>query len=63
MEDRGFVGVPVRTISYGADGSVSSTMEMSDITHQNIPDSAFAPPAGYAKQDMGFGGRGRRGGN
>src|SRR5579859_4645557 len=61
LEDRGFAGVPVRTISYGADGSVSSTTELTDISHQNVPDSAFAPPSGYAKQDMGFG-RGRRGG-
>jgi hypothetical protein len=61
LEDRGFVGVPVRTISYGADGSVSSATELTDVSHQNVPDSAFAPPAGYAKQDMPFG-RGRRGG-
>jgi hypothetical protein len=33
---------------------------LTDISHQNIPDSTFAPPAGYAKQNMGFGGgRGR----
>ena len=61
LEDRGFVGVPVRTISYGADGSVQGTTEVSDISHQNIPDSTFAPPAGYQKQDTAFG-RGRRGG-
>lgn len=61
LEDRGFVGLPIRTISYGADGSVTSTQELTDITHQNIPDSTFAPPAGYAKQDSPFG-RGRRGG-
>jgi hypothetical protein len=63
LEDRGFVGVPVRTITYAADGSVSGTTELSDISHQNIPDSTFAPPTGYAKQDMSFGGRGRRGGD
>jgi hypothetical protein len=61
LEDRGFVGVPIRTINYGADGSVTGTSELTDISHQNIPDSTFAPPAGYAKQDMAFG-RGRRGG-
>jgi len=61
LEDRGFVGLPIRTITYGADGSVASTSELTDITHQNIPDSTFAPPAGYAKQDSPFG-RGRRGG-
>ena len=61
LEDRGFVGVPIRRISYGADGSVQDTSELTDITHQNIPDSTFAPPSGDAKQDMGFG-RGRRGG-
>jgi uncharacterized protein DUF4412 len=61
LEDRGFVGVPVRSISYGADGSVTGTTELTDISHQNVPDSAFAPPSGYAKQDMPFG-RGRRGG-
>jgi hypothetical protein len=62
IEDRGFAGVPVRSITYGADGSVQSTTELSDIAHQNIPDSTFAVPSGYQKQDMGFGGRGRRGG-
>ena len=61
LEDRGFVGVPVRTITYAADGSVQSTSELSDVTHQSIPESAFAPPSGYAKQEMPFG-RGRRGG-
>jgi hypothetical protein len=61
IQDRGFAGVPVRTITYGADGSVQSTNELSDISHQNIPDSTFAVPSGYQKQDMGFG-RGRRGG-
>jgi hypothetical protein len=61
LEDRGFVGFPIRSISYGADGSVTGTQELTDITHQNIPDSTFAPPAGYAKQDSPFG-RGRRGG-
>ena len=62
IQDRGFAGVPVRTITYGADGSVQSTSELSDIAHQNIPDSTFAVPSGYQKQDMPFGGRGRRGG-
>jgi hypothetical protein len=61
LEDHGFVGIPIRTINYGADGSVTGSMEWTDINHQNIPDSTFAPPAGYAKQDMGMG-RGRRGG-
>ena len=61
LEDRGFVGVPVRTISYAADGSISGTTELADISHQNVPDAVFAPPSGYAKQEMGFG-RGRRGG-
>src|SRR5262249_6609975 len=61
LEDRGFVGLPIRTINYAADGSVTGTSELTDINHQSIPDSTFAPPAGYAKQDMGFG-RGRRGG-
>ena len=58
LEDRGFVGVPVRTITYAADGSVSGTSELTDISHKNIPDSAFAPPSGYTKQEMGFGRRG-----
>ena len=61
LEDRGYVGVPVRSINYGADGSVQGTTELVDISHQNIPDSTFAPPSGYQKTDMGFG-RGRRGG-
>jgi uncharacterized protein DUF4412 len=59
LQDRGFEGVPVRTITYAADGSVQGTSELTDIAHQSIPDSTFAPPSGYAKQDMPFG-RGRR---
>jgi len=59
LEDRGFVGLPIRTISYAADGNVTSIQELTDITHQNIPDSTFAPPRGYAKQASPFGGRGR----
>jgi hypothetical protein len=61
LEDRGFVGVPVRSINYGADGSVTGTTELTEVSHQNIPDSTFAPPSGYTKQDSPFG-RGRRGG-
>ena len=58
LEDRGFVGVPIRSISYGADGTVQNTSELTDISHQNIPDATFAPPSGYAKQGSPFG-RGR----
>lgn len=61
LEDRGYVGLPIRSITYGPDGSVERTTELTDINHQNIPDSTFAPPSGYQKQDMPFG-RGRRGG-
>ena len=40
-----------------ANGSVSGTSELTDISHQNIPESTFAPPSGYTKQEMPFGGR------
>jgi hypothetical protein len=52
-----FAGVPVRTVTF-RNGAVSSTTEITDVSRQNIPDSAFAVPAGYQKRDM-MGGRGR----
>ncbi len=61
IEDKGYSGLPIRSITYGTDGSVQTTNELGDISRQNIPDSTFAAPSGYAKQDMPFG-RGRRGG-
>jgi hypothetical protein len=56
MEEQGFSGVPVRRVTFGAR---PSTSEMQEVTRQNFPDAMFAAPAGYAKEDSPFGGRGR----
>lgn len=53
----GFSGLPVRTVIF-RNGAPSFTMEITDASRQNFPDSIFAVPAGYTKRDM-MGGRGR----
>jgi len=52
-------GLPVRTINYDANGKATSTMELTDVSRQNFPDSLFAVPAGFQKKDLP-GGRGRQ---
>jgi hypothetical protein len=48
----GLTGIPVRRTEANGD-----SMELSDITRQNVPDSAFQVPAGFEKQPF-MGGRG-----
>jgi hypothetical protein len=55
----GFSGIPVRSVSYDASGKQTSTMELTDASRQNFPDSLFAVPAGFQKRDFP-GGRGRQ---
>jgi hypothetical protein len=55
MEDQGFSGIPVRTISG------TTTMEITDVARQTFPDSLFAVPAGFQKQDLMGAMGGRRG--
>ena len=59
-EEQGFSGVPVRSVSTTASGSV--TQEITDVHRQAFPDATFQAPAGYQKQASPLGGRGRRGG-
>ncbi len=49
----GFSGVPVRMSTAGASPVVN---EIQAVTRQNVPDSAFAVPAGYKKQALPMGG-------
>ena len=53
---QGFSGVPVRR-AYSI-GQRQTLTELTDVTRQTFPDSIFAVPAGFQKQ-QGFGGRGR----
>jgi hypothetical protein len=55
----GFSGMPVKTVNYDASGNVTSTMELTDVSRRNFPDSLFAVPAGFQKKDFP-GGRGRQ---
>ena len=55
----GFSGFPVKSVSYDSSGKVTSTMELTDASRQNFPDSLFAVPAGFQKKDFP-GGRGRQ---
>ena len=58
MEEQGYSGVPVRTISFSA--GQTTTTEITDVTRQSFPDSLFAVPAGFQRVDM-MAGLGRRG--
>jgi hypothetical protein len=55
--DQGYSGVPVRSTFYS--GDTEMTMEVTDISRQNIPDSTFQVPDGYQKRAFGLMGRGR----
>lgn len=55
-----FSGFPVKSVSYDSSGKVTSTMELTDVSRQNFPDSIFAVPAGYQKKDFAGAGRGRQ---
>ena len=58
--EQGFQGIPVRSVTQAAGNTITS--EMSEISRQSIPDSAFEVPAGFEKRSMpGMGGRGRGG--
>ena len=59
VEDQGFSGIPVRSVSTTANGS-QVTFEIADVHREAFTDATFQPPAGYTKLDL-FGGRGRRG--
>ena len=55
LTSEGFSGIPVRRTELGPD---ARTMELSDITRGNVPETAFQVPAGFQKQPF-MGGRGR----
>ncbi len=44
---------PLRVVSRGSNGKETFRLEATAITPQPLPDSLFAPPAGYQKFDMG----------
>ena len=54
--EQGFSGVPVRQITTIA--GRQTTTEITEVSRQSFPDSAFQVPAGYQKTEM-LGGRGR----
>lgn len=64
MEQQGYSGLPIRSVTMGAGGTTTS--ELVDLTRGDVPDSQFQVPAGFQKQDMmggmmgGMGGRGRQ---
>ena len=55
--DQGYSGIPVRSTFYA--GGSETTMEVTDVSRQNIPDSTFQVPAGFQKQAFAPMGRGR----
>jgi hypothetical protein len=57
-EEQGYSGVPVRSTSIIAGKQM--TTEITEVTHQPMPDSVFAVPDGFKKVDF-MGGRGRGG--
>jgi hypothetical protein len=58
VQDQGFSGVPVRSKSTVAGRETVS--EISDVKRQSFADSIFQVPAGYQKQSMPMGRRGRQ---
>jgi hypothetical protein len=57
---QGFSGVPVRRITFGADGTPSTTAEIAEVSRQRFPDSLFALPSDFQKTEMPMmGGPGR----
>jgi uncharacterized protein DUF4412 len=54
-----FSGFPVKSVSYDSSGKVTATMELTDVSRQNFPESLWAVPAGLQKRDFP-GGRGRQ---
>jgi hypothetical protein len=50
LEDQGFSGFPVRRVI--TTGQSQITMEVTDAGRTNLPDDAFAIPAGFTKQTM-----------
>lgn len=57
VESQGYSGVPVRHMMIIAGRQV--TTEITEVTRQSFPDSAFQVPAGYEKTEFMGGGRGR----
>jgi hypothetical protein len=58
MAEQGFAGIPVRRTFTVLGRQITS--EISEVSRQTFPDSAYAPPAGYQKVAFGAGrGRGR----
>src|SRR5262249_14847893 len=55
----GFSGFPVKSVSYDTSGKVTSTMELTDVSRQDFPESLWAVPAGLQKREFP-GGRGRQ---
>lgn len=56
LAEQGFAGIPVRRTFTVFGRQITS--EISEVSRQTFPDSAYAPPAGYQKVAFG-GGRGR----
>jgi hypothetical protein len=48
VENQGYVGFPVRRVSY-RDGKPEITAELVDIKREAIPPATFALPAGFNK--------------
>ena len=58
-DQQGFSGVPVRrTVTILG---VENTTELSDVSRQNFPESSYAVPAGFKKEDSPFAAAGRGG--
>jgi hypothetical protein len=53
--DQGFTGVPVRRLTTSQGGGVEMLTELSDVSRQNIPDSAFVLPPDLTKSAIPFG--------
>jgi hypothetical protein len=57
-EEQGFSGFPIKSVMTVAGNTI--TTELTEASRQTFPESIFAAPAGFTKQDF-MGGRGRGG--
>jgi hypothetical protein len=56
--EQGFSGIPVRTIV--TFGQRQTTTEVTEVTHKTFSNEDYAVPAGYQKQELPLGRRGRQ---
>jgi hypothetical protein len=58
VAEQGFAGVPIRRVTFH-DGKPEMTSELTELRREAIPESVWAVPAGFTRQQIGGAGRGQ----